>query len=135
MKKVIMIEIFLAFATATLIAVAAWRFSDVSMRISLMDSYLSMGDIDRGNDQKAFIIKSLSYAIPSLLAALCTLAAIIIIAIKDFPVFKPFVDKFTAKRAAYKEQRAAIKVEQAEVAKQARIEQLQAELDELKKDE
>jgi len=55
--------------------------------------------------------------------------------IKDFPVFKPLVDKFTAKRAAHKEQREAIKAEQAEAAKQARIEQLQAELDELKKDE
>jgi len=37
--------------------------------------------------------------------------------------------------AARKEQRKAIKAEQAEAAKQARIEQLQAEIDELKKDE
>lgn len=71
----------------------------------------------------------------ALLASLSTLVAMIIIAIKDFPFFKPLVDKFNAKRAARKEQRAAVKAEQAEAAKQARIEQLQAELDELKKDE
>ncbi len=77
----------------------------------------------------------LPYGILALVAAIATLAAMIIIAIKDFPVFKPLVDKFNAKRAAHKQASDAAKAEKAEADKKARIEKLTAELEELKKDE
>ncbi|WP_438846879.1 hypothetical protein [Anaerocaecibacter muris] len=77
----------------------------------------------------------LPYGILSLLAAIATLTAMIIIAIKDFPVFKPLTDKLADKRAARKEARSQAKAEQAAIAKQDRIDQLKAELDELQKDE
>ena len=79
--------------------------------------------------------KGLIYAISTLLAAIATLTAMIIIAIKDFPVFKPLTDKLADKRAARKEARSQAKAEQAAIAKQERIDQLKAELDELQKDE
>ena len=123
MKKTIIVEILLLFASCMLIAFACWEFI-------ALHNYLVFFDETSGITQQL-----MTRGILALLASLATLAAIIIIAIKDFPVFKPLVDKFNAKRAAYKEQREAVKAEQAEAAKQARIEQLQAELDELKKDE
>lgn len=55
----------------------------------------------------------------------------VIIALKDFPVFKPMLDKLSAKRDARKQAKAA----KAVADKQARIERLQSELDALKKDE
>ncbi|MCH5162891.1 MAG: hypothetical protein J1G38_05325 [Clostridiales bacterium] len=64
----------------------------------------------------------------SILAALAALAIMIIIAIKDFPVVKQYINNLKAKRAVAKS-------EKAEADKQARIEKLQAELDELKKNE
>lgn len=71
------------------------------------------------------------YGSLSLIAAFATLAAMVLIALKDFPVFKPMLDKLTAKRADRKQ----AKAEKAAADKQARIERLQSELDELKKDE
>ena len=123
MKKTIIVEILLFFACCMLIAFACWEFV-------ALHNYLVLFNETSGITQQLML-----RGILALLASLSTLVAMVLIAIKDFPVFKPLVDKFNAKRAAYKEQREAIKAEQAEVAKQARIEQLQAELDELKKDE
>lgn len=54
-----------------------------------------------------------------------------LVAIKDFPCFKPLADKLQAR----KEKRTQAKAERADAGKQARIAQLQAELEELKKDE
>ncbi|MCM1368657.1 MAG: hypothetical protein NC184_07620 [Roseburia sp.] len=59
----------------------------------------------------------------------------IIIAVKEFPCFKPLIDKLAAKRADRKAARTQAKAEQAETAKRERIDKLTAELEELKKDE
>lgn len=76
-------------------------------------------------------VQHLIYAIVAVLANLLNIAVIITIAITNFPVFKPLVDKRNAKRVAHKEQR----TKHAQTIKQQRIEKLQAELDKLKKDE
>lgn len=73
----------------------------------------------------------LSYAILAIIANLLNITLIVVTLIKDFPVFKPLADKLAAKRAAREEQRA----EQAVVAKQAKIDKLQTELDKLKNDD
>lgn len=64
-----------------------------------------------------------------LLSFVSLLAVFIIVAIKDFPVFKPLLDKHNAR----KQKRAQTKAERAEIEKQKRIEQLETELEELKK--
>lgn len=133
MKKTIVIEVLLAFALAMLVVFAIMEFRACYYYLQAIEYYKEIGT---DYSEIAIAVNQVTlYGTFATLAALCTLAAIIIIAIKDFPVFKPLVDKFNAKRAAYKEQREAVKAEQAEAAKQARIEQLQAEIDELKKDE
>ena len=53
------------------------------------------------NEYYEILQNNLAYAIPALLAIIANLATIVLIAIKDFPVFKPIVDKLTA----HKEQR------------------------------
>ena len=131
MKKTVCVEIMLVFIFSALIAIASWRLSYVVETRAWLDA----GAFTNIEAQKANINTSLIYSVIAIIAALCDLAVMVITAIKDFPVFKPLVNKFTAKRAAHKEQREAIKAEQAEAAKQARIEQLQAVIDELKKDE
>lgn len=133
MKKTIVIEILLGFALGILIMFAVMEFRACYYYLEAIEIYKELGQ-DYSDINRA-ISQVILYGTLALLAALATLAVMSITAIKDFPVFKPLVDKFNAKRAAHKEQREAIKAEQAEAAKQARIEQLQAELDELKKDE
>lgn len=64
----------------------------------------------------------------SLLGTATCIVAIILIAIKDFPVFKPLVDKLNAR----KEKHAQAKAERAEEAKQAKIQALEEELNQLK---
>lgn len=109
MRKTVCVEIMLAFIFSALIAIASWRLSYVVE----MRAWLDAGAFTNIEAQKANIYTSLIYSVIAIIAALCDLAAMIIIAIKDFPVFKPLVDKLTAKRAAHKEQREAIKAEQA----------------------
>lgn len=94
------------------------------------DYFPDLVDIWRENMRKAF-----TYGVFSLLSSVGIFIAMVILAVRDFPVFRPLIDKLhsklQAKRAAHKEKRA----KQAEIAKQERISKLQAELDELKKDE
>lgn len=66
-----------------------------------------------------------------LLSFTSLLAVFITIAIKSFPVFKPLVDKHNAR----KQKRAEARAERAEADKQAKIEELERQLEELKKDE
>lgn len=141
MKKTVVVEILLLLAFCVLLACAINYLRTACETLKTIEWIKTdpiFSDPEREDlvyTYNLHLATTLSYGIPALIAALSTLAAMVIIAIKDFPVFKPLVDKFNAKRAAHNEQRAAVKAEQAEEAKQARIEQLQAELDELKKDE
>lgn len=75
--------------------------------------------------------KALIYTIFIFIACLADIMLIILTVIKDFPVFKPLLDKHNAR----KQQRTQAKAERAEENKQKRIKQLEYELEELKKDE
>lgn len=69
-------------------------------------------------------------AICFFIATSTIIATIILIAIKDFTAFQPLRDKLAARKQA----RATAKAEKAEADKKARIEALENELKELKKD-
>ena len=62
---------------------------------------------------------------------IAAMSAIVLIAIKEFPVFKQLTDKWKLHRQA----RLQAKVAKSEANKQKRIEKLEAELKDLKKDE
>ena len=131
MKKIVVIEILLLFVFAVLIACTTKLFIYITELNEEMIKY--------GIDTQAFgyqiykgrLNTATSYAIPTLIASIADLVVIVIIAIKDFTVFKPIAVKFNA----HKEKRAEARAEKVEIAKQQRIEKLQAELNELKKDE
>ena len=137
MKKTVIVEVLLLFVFCVALACAieildyavdSANMLDLANKIDFGDEFTRIQFI---KTYEEYYHTALSYGIPSLFAAVVDLIAMAIIAIKDFPVFKPLVDMLNAKRAARKEQRA----EQAAIAKQDRIAKLQAELDELKKDE
>ncbi len=140
MKRVIVIEIVLAFAFAVLLACSIKFFMYVSKMYSGISMLydLNMSDTSRNEIIERYrenIATALSYGIPALIAALATLAAMVLIALKDFPVFKPLLEKHAAKRTARKQANEVAKAEKAAADKQERIERLQSELDALKKDE
>lgn len=140
MRKTIIIEILLIFVFAVLLSCAFKLIDyavDVSNTLDLLP-YLGLEDNQRTeltNQYQGFMTTALCFGIPALLAAITTVAVMAIIAIHDFPVFKPLADKIKAKCVARKERRAAEKIERDQAKKQERIARLQSELDELKKDE
>ena len=138
MKKTIVIEILLAFIFAVLIACSSPFFKHVAAMNEYIEEIngfiLYDPNVDYSSDLKYYnaqINQALAYAIPMLIAAIADIVVMVVIAIKEFPIFKSLKNKFKIRQ----EQRAAAKAEQAKIAKQQRIEKLQAELDELKKDE
>lgn len=105
MKKTIIIELLLFFVLVLLI--------DIDVRYIMGAVY------------------GYSFNILSIFFAICTfflLAAMVLVALRDIPAMKAIIDKYKQKKKDNK----AIKTAQK---KQARIEKLQVELDELKKDE
>lgn len=135
MKKTIFIEIILAF-TITVLIVCAVKFMayviDLNYRLELL-KYCAPGEqtallTTKYTNQRN---EALSCGIPLIISTITTFIVMVIIALKDFPVFKPMLDKLSAKRDARKQAKAA----KAVADKQARIERLQSELDALKKDE
>ncbi len=137
MKKTFLIEAILTFLFVALLVIVIYFWRNVNSTISVINLYKNYND-----DFYAPIIENYSsllktligYGSVSLLALLADLAAMVLIAIKDFPVFHPLVEKAKAKSTARKQSKEQSKAARAEANKQARIEQLQAELDELKKD-
>lgn len=135
MKKTVIIEILLVCVLAILLSCAIISLRDIPSMNDYIEYFTNLDPKD-GNYEIAYIIASnteyyvntfLSIGIPTLIGAVAVLAAIIIIAIKDFPIIKRWVDNFKTKCATKKQIRNTI-------AKQKRIKQLQSELDELKKD-
>ncbi len=127
MKKAVILEILLLLAIGILIYFSCWCLSVCYTNFQSVNAV----PIEIAPDLLAGAYHYLIRGILALVAAVVVIAVMIIIAIKDFPCFQPLVDKYKER----KEKRAAEKAERTEAAKQERIEQLQAELDELKKDE
>lgn len=118
MKKVIIIEILLIIVLSVLIACLV-EFAEV-LKIRILY-----------NGSKEYITQSTLYVIFVSFAILCNIAIIVLIALKEFTIFKPLLDKLQAR----KEQRLQAKTERAEANKQAKIIELEKQLEELKKDE
>lgn len=136
MKKAIIIEVLLFTVFAALLTCTIVAFKDVSAFQSYIDWFRSLPldypDYDlvsvSANNYELFIQKLLIIGIPAIIAAIADLTAIIIIAVKDMPKVKQHITDIKHRHA---ERRA----ENAAVAKRERIDKLQAELDELKKDD
>lgn len=119
MKKTIIIEILLLFVTVLLLYFCGLYWDSVSSYIEIGVPY---------SEIREALNRCIVYAVLNTLASIATLTAIILIALKDLPVFKPIADKLTA----HKEKRTQAKAERAEADKQARITELENELNELK---
>lgn len=136
MKKTVIVEIFLVAVLAVLLSCAIITLRDISSMNNYIDWYKTLStDYPDYNlvkltaeFAKADVDIFLSIGIPALIAAVIDLSAIIIIAVRDLPIVKQRIDACKVKRANKKKSRNAI-------AKQKRINQLQSELDALKKDE
>lgn len=145
MKRTIVIEVLLSFIFVVLAylfisylinAVQNFSFADNWLKSNLESGYdgesvLNEAEIIKEAATRQILFATLLY----LPAVLADLAAMIIIAIHPLPGFKPLVEKYSKWSSSRKEAREAERAEKAEADKQRRIEELQAELDALKKDE
>ena len=130
MFRAIVIEVLLLFIFAVLITSTVF-FLNASVANFHAASYINEHVdilIERG-------YKYLAYGLPNLLAAIADIVVIVLVALKEFPVFKPLIDKYKAHKQHRKHEKAKAEAIQAEEYRKSRIEQLQAELEELKKNE
>lgn len=121
MKRSIIIEILLIFVLGVLLSVTILNLQSIISSINWYKNnaeFYSWEEYAKETNFAAYIIRLVFY----LLATIANLGAIILIAVKDFPVFNPVVDKHTARKA----ERTAAK-------KQAKITELEAQLEELRK--
>ena len=119
MKKTIIIELLLVIAISLLIYPWILYLQSLNLYITF-NAFNERGFVD-----------CITMVILLSLPIIANLTAIILIAIKDFPVFKPLLDKLNAR----KQKRAQEKAVRAEADKQAKIAALEAQLQELKKDD
>lgn len=129
MKRIVFIEIVLTLTTILLICCcAAFFWYATQLKPSLQPNLFE-------ESYRQILVRNyaitITLAILSIIFAITNIVVMFFTALNNLSAFKPLADKLAAKRAAREEQRA----EQAVVAKQERIAKLEAELDELKKDE
>lgn len=134
MKRTILIEVLLLFVLSVLVLMMWKCWNSIKVSIYYYKNYSSLGGHGL-TEVFPSIIGDIILAVFVTLSGIVIIAVMFLIALKDFPVFKPIHDKFVAKSNARKAVRTQAKADKAEAAKQARIEQLQAELEELKKDD
>ena len=136
MKRTVFIEILLLVVLGVLLYIAINSFIGASQSFSWAKRFSEEGEdyiIETYRSQAVrLLLFGLLLYLPAILA---DVAAMTLIAVKEFPVFKPLTDKIAARHAARKEARNTAKAAKAEAEKQKRIEQLEAELHSLKKDE
>ena len=128
MKKIILIELLLCFAMAVLLAECILCFK---VCVGHFENYYSEFFIATKELNLQWAIEYLFRGIASLLACIAVIIIIGMIAVRNFKVFQPLIDKHNAR----KQELAAARAAKADADKQKRIEELQAELQELKKDE
>ena len=124
MKRTLFIEILLVLIFSLLIALNIYLWRDATTFKKVLDTF---------SDPEPYIKSCnirFTYSVLALIANFSTFLAMILVAIKDLPVFQPLRDKFAMRKSA----RLQAKAEKSKAEKQARIEQLQAELEELKRD-
>lgn len=141
MKRTIAIEALLFFIVAVLIylfisnlisAVQNLNFANDLLNSRLEEGYSEEVALREVDNIKEISTRQVLFAtLLYLPAAIADFTSIVLIAVFPLPGIKPLVEKVQARREA----RFAARAEKAEADKQKRIEELQAELDELKKDE
>lgn len=139
MKKTVIIEILLLFVFGFLLAILTMFFRSLQNNIQGLNMLESFNNPDYYGESidltKKTINTDIIYIVFTILSCFADIAVIVLIAIKDFPVFQPIVDKYTAWATARKADNQAKANEVAEAKKQQRIADLEKELNELKKDE
>lgn len=131
-KRKIVVYILLAFIFGTAMLFTILNFRECSAYANTLKISNSADPLF--SEWKKFMIKFAIYGIIGIFTLLADLAAMVLIAIKDFPMFKPFVEKFQAKSQARRQAKEQTKAARTEANRQARIEQLENELNELRKD-
>ncbi len=130
MKRVVLIEVLLLLSFCVLLSFTIIFLHSAAVRFDTASI---------AGDDKSFWLEiayeNFSYGFPCLVGALSNLTAMILIAIKDFKVFEPLRNKYSDKRNARKSVRLAAKQAKADADKQKEIAELEAKLNELKKDE
>lgn len=125
MKKYILAFIAMLFSIALFLYLLITR---ISLSISYYNYYFNNPTIEWAEMYHRLAINCTILACFCFVAIVFNLFVIILFA---FPVFKPLVDKHNAR----KQKRAEARAERAEADKQAKIEELERQLEELKKDE
>lgn len=133
MKRTIIIEILLCLTLITLIPACVTYGSALSKNIEALRAVKGWGQENSDLVAKIYsdVLYGSIYFSVFILGMLFDLSAMILIAIRDFPVFKPLLEKLNAKKARKQQ----IKAEKVKVEKQNHINKLQAEITKLKKDE
>lgn len=132
MKKSIVKLILCLFVLAVLISLLVLC---IRLSVNMSNTLNVYKNLDYSSEDELIIsmsniyVEYIVYSIFATMACVATFILIILIALKDLPVFKPLADKLTA----HKEKRTQAKAERAEADKQARITALENELEELKK--
>lgn len=126
MKKTIICEILIVIGFIMLLIWCIRSFVLCGQYAEIIDYDASQGIVDQ--DIINWYHETLTYGLLTLFAAILDFSAIVFVAIFPLPGIKPLVKRVQAKREA----RANLRAEKAEADKQKRIEELQAELNELK---
>lgn len=134
MIRAIVIEVLLLFIFAVLIASSAW-FLKIAVEDFQIALKISPNDTPNDTYFLEYARLYLAYGLPSLFAAVADIVVIVLVALKEFPVFKPLIDKHKARKLQRKLEKTKAEAIQAEEYRKSRIEQLQAELEDLKKNE
>lgn len=128
MKRVICISILCAFVFSLLLA-----FSIINIRSAIIIFRTIANDGVNENTITTLTDSAytcIQYATLFFIGALCIIALYALFAIKEFKVFQPYIERHRAR----KEERAAAKREKSVADKEKRLQALQAEIDELKKE-
>lgn len=134
MKKSILLTVLMVFIFVVLIVLDVYFWRAVNSYIQAIQTLKGYTDSQYQEIITEFqqgLTKLAIYGSVTTIASVATLAAIILIATKDLPILKHISDKL----AVRKEKRTQAKAERAQANKQAKIQALEQQLEELKKDE
>ena len=133
MKRVIFISLLAAFIFSLLLAFSIVNLKSAQWQLEYLYSENILETEIEGFRTTGYAC--LRNGLLFLFGSLCTIALYVLFALKEFKVFQPYVDKYKAKQEVRRTARAAAREAKADANRQKRIEELQAELQELKKDE
>lgn len=133
MKRIIVISIISAFIFSLFLAFSIEWLKTTQWQLEIAFDNISSEAYREAMKEAGFA--SLRNGLLFLAGSLCTIALYALIALKEFKIFQPFMERQKEKRNARKSERLARKEAKTQADKQKRIEELQAELDELNAEE